>query len=390
MSQLPTILILDDERPQLLTLRAQLANLGKIADFEDPLAALQFSRTHTCDVAIVDIRMPHAPFDGVEFTRRLREIDRHVSVIFRTADESQEIADHAIDLRASKRAIKSRTGLREMRAIVTAAIQDTADRRRQFKDASESAEAKLIAAEALGLKDASIISSEHYQSWFHSVRNDITTLYALAEQLQVEAEQRKDERLQKLAMMNLKAATKLVAHVNSSLDDQAIGSVCRMGEILGSLQHLVDSIGEVAESNVTVRVSQPLVDDFVSCPPQRLLNALRNVVGFAIKAAGQGGKVGVHGTLAPHAKELAAPAPANEIHVLDSFYAEQAFAVFDIRWNGTTTLEALQQAFADELHVTDRASLWVAARFLLSERGAVMARIDDASVVLRCFVPVSQ
>ncbi|HKB90797.1 MAG TPA: response regulator, partial [Opitutaceae bacterium] len=60
----PVILLLDDERPQILSLRAQLRDIGELLEFSDPRPALDFLRTNKVDAAIVDIRMPRLPVDG--------------------------------------------------------------------------------------------------------------------------------------------------------------------------------------------------------------------------------------------------------------------------------------------------------------------------------------
>src|SRR5580704_14386525 len=94
----PIILILEDERAQILTLRSQLAGLGKLVEFTDPEPALEFARGCACDAAIVDVRMPRSSMDGLAFVRALREFDRDLSIIIRTASDSDQIADKAIEL----------------------------------------------------------------------------------------------------------------------------------------------------------------------------------------------------------------------------------------------------------------------------------------------------
>ncbi|HEX2852595.1 MAG TPA: hypothetical protein VHO24_05100, partial [Opitutaceae bacterium] len=55
MNPQATIVVLEDERPQLMLLQATLHEAGEVAAFSDPVAALKFLKDHPADAALIDI-----------------------------------------------------------------------------------------------------------------------------------------------------------------------------------------------------------------------------------------------------------------------------------------------------------------------------------------------
>ena len=91
-TKIPRILVLDDEEVQRMSTHIQLADLGIFVDFGDPRPALEYLAHNEVDAAVVDMRMPGLPVDGVWFLQELRKRDRELGVVLRTADDSVAMA----------------------------------------------------------------------------------------------------------------------------------------------------------------------------------------------------------------------------------------------------------------------------------------------------------
>jgi two-component system nitrogen regulation response regulator GlnG len=83
-NHIPTILIVDDEKP----ICAALASLVKAEGFKaltagDGATALEKVRSESPDVMLTDIKMPG--MDGMELMRRTREVDPDLPVVMITA-----------------------------------------------------------------------------------------------------------------------------------------------------------------------------------------------------------------------------------------------------------------------------------------------------------------
>jgi two-component system response regulator RpfG len=71
----PSVIVIDDQsvsRMILSELVRSIADDIQVKAFADPVAALDWVRTHSADLVLTDFKMPH--MDGVEFTRWLRQI----------------------------------------------------------------------------------------------------------------------------------------------------------------------------------------------------------------------------------------------------------------------------------------------------------------------------
>ena len=93
------VLILDDDRPtrrilQILMERMELESQA----FEDGEVALQTLAQESFSLVLTDLKMPG--IDGIEFMRRLRELDAHVPVVVLTAYGTVESAVEAMKLGA--------------------------------------------------------------------------------------------------------------------------------------------------------------------------------------------------------------------------------------------------------------------------------------------------
>jgi CheY-like chemotaxis protein len=174
--QEPVIIILDDERIQLKTLHAQLTGVGSIFEFSHPRDALLFARDTHADAAIVDIRMPNCEMNGLDFLRELRTFDSDIAVIIRTADESMEIADAALEHRAYRRVVKSHSSREEICNLTREAIRETQARRKNTSDAADGLTLKRELAAITGSNDDQITIANGCRGILHTLRNHITTL----------------------------------------------------------------------------------------------------------------------------------------------------------------------------------------------------------------------
>ena len=137
-TKIPRILVLDDEEVQRMSTHIQLADLGIFVDFGDPRPALEYLAQNEVDAAVVDMRMPGLPVDGVWFLQELRKRDRELGVVLRTADDGVAMAQAAIEARAVQRVVKASPDAKaRLRAAVQLAIKETRERRRMVGTADE-------------------------------------------------------------------------------------------------------------------------------------------------------------------------------------------------------------------------------------------------------------
>lgn len=97
------VLVVEDNSINLAVLKTIVSRIPEcsVTGMEDPLGALTFSRETTCDLVLVDFRMPN--MDGVQFVRRFRENANHahVPVVMITADNDRELRISAIEAGAT-------------------------------------------------------------------------------------------------------------------------------------------------------------------------------------------------------------------------------------------------------------------------------------------------
>jgi DNA-binding NarL/FixJ family response regulator len=254
----PTVLILDDERLQLLTVRTQLRSVGTLVEFTEASKALLYATSTALDAVVVDIRLTGQTMDGLEFMRALRLIDPDVSFIVRTADESEEVIDGAMELRAMRRFIKSRASSSELRRCALAAIAETAARRRHSRAASEVSTNRSKLHEALGTVDMAITAGSVYRGLTHSMRNDLSSLSTLATLIATAASA--NPLLEELAQKNERVVAKMIA----ALRIHFAGATEWIG----------------ASKNVRLRTLP--TDAMVDCAPVTLFNGLKHLIEFAL------------------------------------------------------------------------------------------------------------
>ena len=84
MRKCSKILVVDDERDVLMTIKAGLEDCGFVVDaYNDPKEALANFRAGEYDLSLLDLRLPG--MNGLELSVRIRKLDKTVKVCFITA-----------------------------------------------------------------------------------------------------------------------------------------------------------------------------------------------------------------------------------------------------------------------------------------------------------------
>ncbi len=99
---MPTVLIVDDQSTSRKILEQLVTTLNdhiEVKSFADPASALEWAKTHASDLVLTDYKMPN--MDGVEFTRRFRELHPDTPLVVVTALEEREIRYQALEAGAT-------------------------------------------------------------------------------------------------------------------------------------------------------------------------------------------------------------------------------------------------------------------------------------------------
>ncbi|MGH7995947.1 MAG: response regulator [Opitutaceae bacterium] len=390
------ILILEDERAQILALRSQLKGIGRLVEFTEPEPALEYARAHACDAAIVDVRMPRAKMDGLAFLRSLREFDRDLAIIIRTASESDRIADKAIELRAVKRAVKSKTTLAELRRSTQEAVQETRQRREVARNARTTQETKSQLAEALGTYDLRLTAADLHRGLIHGLRNQLTALSALASVLQQDAAKGGQPAFVEDAGKCAELASRMVDSVNAFLDgpfgDASAASHASVNACIGALRQFFKGAARWGAEGKRVVLRDLLSDTFVACAPLELMNGLRHLIEHALLQAEAGTEVSLTALtlLAPadRAERLAAAACVLNREVIRQDHPQIALRVSAALPH--VTVEAVQKAFAEGDHNARTGNLAVLSRVLTEVRGGLLiGRSASGTLAMEPWFPIA-
>jgi YesN/AraC family two-component response regulator len=94
------ILIIDDEQPTLQMLTLYLEACGHtVLTAENEIQGLEVFRTHRPTIVLTDIKMPGK--DGFDVLRQIKAIAPQTEVIVITGHGDKDLAQQALDLRAS-------------------------------------------------------------------------------------------------------------------------------------------------------------------------------------------------------------------------------------------------------------------------------------------------
>ena len=120
------ILLVDNEPDIALGFKMGLEDNGFIVDsFNDPQTALSKFRAGLYDLLLLDIKMPK--MNGIEFYKRMKEIDEKVKVCFITASEIhyfEEIAKEIFPILGVRRLIRKPIKIQDLVKTVKAELLD--------------------------------------------------------------------------------------------------------------------------------------------------------------------------------------------------------------------------------------------------------------------------
>jgi DNA-binding NarL/FixJ family response regulator len=299
MRPLPSVVLLDDEPLQLLALRAQLNGLAQATTFESPIEALAHLKGHPADAVVVDIRMPGQKIDGLEFMRRLREFDRDIAVIIRTADESEEIWDGALELKAMRRCLKSRTPPEAFRRLLVEAVADTAFRRSLTASVRKAAATEHALYESLGTADFAASAGVIYRTALQSIREPLSLLNSIAENIcarvgQLNGPESADPAEQERLIREItEFAASQKALVDAALEhytgmiespfgENAAGDEASLSATLGALHRHLTLAPARGGSNKSVELALGRDDALIAASPVALFNALKHLLEYLL------------------------------------------------------------------------------------------------------------
>src|SRR5271169_1341595 len=121
MTEKPTLLIVDDEKPTRDGLRAALEDRYDVYVAEDAKAAMELLEREHFDVMLTDFRLPHE--DGMNLIARAKSLSKPPICILMTAYGSEELAVEAMRKGADDYIAKGRMQIDELEMRIARALR---------------------------------------------------------------------------------------------------------------------------------------------------------------------------------------------------------------------------------------------------------------------------
>ncbi|WP_237702482.1 response regulator [Opitutus terrae] len=393
--------MLEDERPQILALRATLQPIGKVVDFSDPLRALDYLNEQQVDAAVIDIHMPEMPLNGVEFIRAVRSFDKDLAVIIRTGDTSIEIAEDAIELRAFRRVIKSKTSVQELREVLRSGIAETRSRRQLSRDAASSADASRRLEQTLGSVEDELSAAECYKAMLHSLRNQLTAIAGFAEVWCAVPPAIDHRLLQDTASENGRVVSRMLADMTAFLEGpfaepQTVGDRWARADVNATLEILrkrfaAATVWSAQKKSVQISgLHQPLLAE---ASPIRLLTALRHTTEFCLASSPNDTRVLLRTDFIPDLEHHLARLGAQHL-VFNRPARSRALGYVCFDWRAGQVMRSLEQIRRQiHAHPDDprTGNLHMISLSLGEERNTVVVHVSPENLLsLQLLVPTAE
>lgn len=289
------VLAVDDDVAQRHVLNATLHGVGRVHFCATPEQAIEAARARVFDVAILDVHLRRSREDGFDVARALQEIDANLEVLLYTGDDSAEVLENALEVRAVRRILKA-----SPRAVIVQAVREGAAATRTNRDASHHAaigkEAHRHLEEQARTMEISQTQADLYRGFFHSLANELTALgvagavfNALAERaaggsMNASSTQQLGENLRHTAESNAAALARITAMVRQMTTEAGdLMSESRRTQVGVALQALAKIFVGDARLASGLRVVPPALELVLPVSSATVVNALRNVVHFLVE-----------------------------------------------------------------------------------------------------------
>lgn len=305
------VLAVDDDAAQRHVLNATLFGVARVEFCPTPDQAIAAVRHRRFDAAILDVHLKRSRLDGFDIARALQEIDPELEILLYTGDDSAEVLENALEVRARRRILKasSRAAIvQAVRACAEATRRNRVDRR----DAVIGKEAQRHFEEQNHTVEISRTVADLYRGFFHSLANELTALgvtgavlSALGERAasantDAAARRRLREDLQRVAGANAETLARISTLVRQMTTEAGdLTNECQRAQISVVLQALATIFLGDPRLGGKLRVVPPPTELVLPISPAALVNALSNVIRFLLAHAATPTAVTLAATVVP-------------------------------------------------------------------------------------------
>ena len=319
MSARPAIVLVDDERANLLLLKTYLKDIDcSVSAYQDPVRALEVAEQAPPDLMVIDLQMPE--MDGIELCRRLKAASstRLVPVLVVTALDSRERRLAALEGGADDFLSKPIDRV-ELLARVRSLLR--------LKGVMDQ------------LQDANLAKNEFLANMSHEMRQPLNSILGFTELLLTNPQALADQPRAHRYIDNVQTAGRhLLALITDVLDLAKIESrrleltliEVEVKELLTSLHEMMLPIARSKGVRLRVRAQPRLA---VVADDMRLRQIVLNLVTNAVKFTPSGGLVSIGASSGAGWMEITVADTGVGIAVEDQGRVFEAFTQLDVATN---------------------------------------------------------
>ena len=319
MSARPAIVLVDDERANLLLLKTYLKDIDcSVSAYQDPVRALEVAEQAPPDLMVIDLQMPE--MDGIELCRRLKAASstRLVPVLVVTALDSRERRLAALEGGADDFLSKPIDRV-ELLARVRSLLR--------LKGVMDQ------------LQDANLAKNEFLANMSHEMRQPLNSILGFTELLLTNPQALADQPRAHRYIDNVQTAGRhLLALITDVLDLAKIESrrleltliEVEVKELLTSLHEMMLPIARSKGVRLRVRAQPRLA---VVADDMRLRQIVLNLVTNAVKFTPSGGLVSIGASSGAGWMEISVADTGVGIAVEDQGRVFEAFTQLDVATN---------------------------------------------------------